>query len=290
MRFIAGLVAGWFFLAGEVPTYASADGEFDTKYGHTYVERETGPLKADVYIPRAEGVHPAVLVVHGGAWTMGTRAQLSGVAQLLAKSGFCAVAISYRLAPQSKFPAQIEDCKEAVRWMREHATDLKIDPTRIGGFGYSAGAQLVALLGTTDIEDGLEGTEKPSERPSTRIQAVVGGGAPCDFRAMPLDEKFLSFWLGGSRRELPDQYRLASPAAFISADDPPMFFFHGENDELVPLSLARGMCDQLKLCGCNAELYVVPMIGHTAAAMDRKAVEKAIAFLAQHLKAPQATP
>jgi acetyl esterase/lipase len=267
-----------------------AAGDFDAQYGETYVERETGSLKADLYIPRSAGLHPGVLVVHGGAWAMGTRAQLSGAAQLLAKSGFCAVAISYRLAPQSKFPAQIEDCKEAVRWMREHAAELKLDPARIGGFGYSAGAQLVALLGTSDAKDGLEGTDKPAEKPSTRLQAVVGGGAPCDFRAMPLDERFLGFWLGGTRREVPEQYRLASPAAFISADDPPMFFFHGENDELVPLALARGMCEQLKLCGCSSELYVVPMIGHTAAAMDRTAVEKGIAFLAQHLKTSQATP
>jgi acetyl esterase/lipase len=264
-------------------------GEFDAKYGETYIERDTGPLKADLYIPKSAGLHPGVLVVHGGAWTMGTRAQLSGVAQMLAKSGFTAVAISYRLAPQSKFPAQIEDCKAAVRWMREHAAELKLDPERIGGFGYSAGAHLVALLGTTDAEDGLEGVEKPAELPSTRLQAVAGGGAPCDFRVMPLDEKFLGFWLGGSRREVPEQYRLASPATFISEDDPPMFFFHGENDELVPLFIPQGMCDAMKTCGCNAELYVVPMIGHTAAAYDRTAVQKSVDFLAHHLKL-QATP
>jgi acetyl esterase/lipase len=266
------------------------NGDFEAKYGETYVERETGPLKADLYIPKSTGLHPGVLVVHGGAWAMGTRAQLSGIAQLLAKSGFCAVAISYRLAPQSKFPAQIEDCKEAVRWMREHAEELKLDPNRIGGFGYSAGAQLVALLGTTDAADGLEGTAKPAKKPSTRLQAVVGGGAPCDFRAMPLDEEFLGFWLGGTRREVPDQYRLASPAAFITADDPPMFFFHGERDELVPLSLAQGMCDQLKLCGCSSDLYVVPMIGHTAAGMDRTAIQKGIDFLSQQLQNTPAVP
>lgn len=265
-------------------------GEFDAKYGETYLERETGPLKADLYIPRSEGLHPGVLVVHGGAWMMGTRAQLSGVAQLLAKSGFTAVAISYRLAPQSKFPAQIEDCKAAVRWMREHAKELRIDPNHIGGFGYSAGAHLVALLGTSDEKDGLEGIDDPDHKlPSSRLQAVVGGGAPCDFRELPLDEAFLGFWLGGTRRQLPEQYRRASPASFISADDPPMFFFHGERDELVPLRSAESMCQSLQTCGCSAELYVVPMIGHTAAAFDRTAVQKGIAFLAEHLHS-QATP
>lgn len=269
-----------------ISSFATA-GEFTTKYGETYIERDTGPLKADLYIPKTAGPHPGVIVVHGGAWTMGTRAQLTGIAQQLAKAGFSTVAISYRLAPKSKFPAQIEDCKAAVRWMRSHAADLKLDPNRIGGFGYSAGAHLVALLGTTDEADGLEGIDNPEKQPTTRLQAVVGGGAPCDFRALPLDERFLGFWLGGTRREVPEQYRLASPAAFISADDPPMFFFHAENDELVPLFSPQRMCDSLKTCGCSAEIYVVPMIGHTAAVWDRTAVEKGIAFLGQHLKVEQ---
>ena len=221
------------------------NGEFDAKYGQTYIERETGPLKADLYIPRDNGPFiPACWssTAAPGRWALGPSCRASH--KCWPKQGFTAVAISYRLAPQSKFPAQIEDCKAAVRWMRDHAADLKIDPARIGGFGYSAGAQLVALLGTTDADDGLEGIDEPEKATSTRLQAVVGGGTPCDFRAMPLDERFLGFWLGGTRREVPEQYRLASPAAFVSADDPPMFFFHGEKDELVPLFSPQGMCEQ----------------------------------------------
>ena len=145
-----------------------------------------------------------MLVVHGGAWRMGTRGQLSGVAQMLAKHGFTAVAISYRLAPQYKFPAQIEDCKDAVRWMRTNAARLKIDPERIGGFGYSAGAHLVSLLGTTDAKDGLEGSPSARRRPpSTRLQCVAAGGAPCDLRPIPDDVDGLSFFLGGSPAHVP---------------------------------------------------------------------------------------
>ena len=168
-------------------------GEFTAKYGVPYVERPSGALQADTYIPQTPGPHPGVLVVHGGAWHMGHRAQLSGVAQKLAQQGFSAVAISYRLAPQDKFPAQIEDCKAAVRWMRTHAAELKLDPERIGGFGYSAGAHLVTLLGTTDSQDGLEGVDDPSAVPSTRLQAVAGGGTPCDFRGMPPDPENAEF-------------------------------------------------------------------------------------------------
>ena len=257
--------------------------EIETRYGQVYVERETGPLKADVYLPEGEGPFPGVVVVHGGAWYIGTRAQLSGAARLLAQHGMTAVAISYRLAPKHQFPAQIEDCKAAVRWMRERAEALKIDPGRLGGFGYSAGAQLVALLGTTDADDGLEGVDDPELCPSTRLQAVAAGGVPCDFRVLEPDSKMLAFWLGGTRREVGEKYRLASPRAFVTSDDPPMFFFHGENDQLVPMESPQAMCKSLQEAGVAADLYVVPKIGHNFAAMDRKALAKSVTFLKEKL-------
>jgi acetyl esterase/lipase len=262
--------------------------EIDVTYGVTYAERDSGPVKADVYVPRGDGPFPGVLVVHGGAWRVGSRSQLGGVAQLLAERGFTAVAISYRLAPQYKFPAQIDDCKSAVRWMRSNAAAWKIDPEHIGGFGYSAGAHLVSLLGTTGPDDGLEGVADAAMLPSTRLQAIAAGGAPCDFRPLPLDEDFLAFWLGGSRGQLPNQYRLASPAAFITADDPPFFFFHGENDQLVPLMSPTQMQRELAAAGVSAELYTVPKLGHLACCMDRGAIDRSIAFLEQHLKTTSA--
>ena len=274
-------IAGWERLAqGKEPA------PVETRYGEVYAERDSGPLKADVYIPQGEGPFPGVVVVHGGAWYTGTRAQLAGVAQLLAQRGITAVAISYRLAPKHKFPAQIEDCKAAVRWMREKAATLKIDPKRVGGFGYSAGAQLVTLLGTTDESAGLEGIANPQQAPSTRLQAVAAGGVPCDFRVIDLDARGLDFWLGGTRREVGDLYRLASPRAFVSGDDPPMFFFHGENDNLVPMISPEAMCTSLKEVGVPSELYVVPKIGHIFAAMDRTALAKSVDFLVESLRVP----
>jgi len=279
---IVHFVALALFLGGNA-CHTGLAGEYESHFGEVYVERDSGPLKADLYVPEGEGPFPGVLVVHGGAWYMGTRAQLSGFAQLLASRGMTAVAISYRFAPTHKFPAQIEDCKAAVRWMRSNTERLKIDPERIGGFGYSAGAQLVALLGTTDANDGLEGEIDTTDTPSTRLQAVAGGGAPCDFRTFPLDTEMLSFWLGGTRRQLAEQYRLASPAEFVSADDPPMFFFHGEKDNLVPVTSPTTMCRVLKSVGVPSELYVVPNTGHVFAMLDRTALDKCATFLAEKL-------
>ena len=152
--------------------------------GRTYVKRDSGPLDADVYMPTGKGPFPGMLVVHGGAWRVGTRAQLAGVAATLAEHGYTAVAISYRLAPSATFPAQIYDCQAAVRWMRTNASELKIDPQHIGGFGYSAGGHLVALLGVLSDKDFKE-EGIPADSASARLQVVLAGGAPCDFRDLP---------------------------------------------------------------------------------------------------------
>jgi len=142
-------------------------------------------------------------------------------------------------------------------------------------------------LGATDADDGLEG-KTDDDAPSTRLQAVACGGAPCEFRVLEPDERMLSFWLGGTRREKPEQYRLASPAAFASADDPPMFFFHGEKDQMVPLNSPVLMCRVLHEVGVEADLYVVPGAGHNWALMDRTALEKSVEFLAAHLQGEDA--
>ncbi len=120
---------------------------YDVFRGQCYVKRDSGELAADIYVPKVEGRFPGMLVVHGGAWRLGDRNQLAPIAAALAEHGYTAMAISYRLAPGSTFPAQIYDCQAAVRWLREHAGDYKLDSKRVGAFGYSAGGQLVALLG-----------------------------------------------------------------------------------------------------------------------------------------------
>jgi acetyl esterase/lipase len=249
----------------------------------TYVTRPTGSLDADVFIPVGDGPFPGMLVVHGGAWRGGSRAQMSSVAQKFAEHGYTAVTVSYRLAPQSPFPAQLYDCEAAVRWMRTNAQKFRIDPAHIGGFGYSAGGHLVALLGTLPEnefkEDGVA-----AEAPSTRLQCVLAGGAPCDFRVLPADSSFLAYWLAGTPSEKPENYRNASPAYFISADDPPMFFFSGEDDVIVPISSPQRMVKLLTEMGVICKMHAIKNAGHLNALFDRDAIDGAFAFADAHLK------
>jgi len=246
----------------------AAEPSYETIRSLVYAPREDEPLRADVYRPAGKGPFPGVLCVHGGAWTVGNKNQMAAIARQLAEAGYTAVTINYRLAPKYKFPAQIEDCRAALLWMRENARQYKIDPDRLGAWGYSAGGHLVALLGTS----------------GTGLKAVVAGGAPCDFRNVPLDSQRLAFWLGGTRHELPKIYQAASPAEFVSADDPPMFFYHGQLDGVVPVEHPTEMAAELKRLGVTARLYVVPKAGHLGAFVDRSAVTEAVRFLDQHLK------
>jgi acetyl esterase/lipase len=200
---------------------------------------------------------------------------MNRIADRLAEDGYTCVSINYRLAPKHRFPAQIEDCRAAVAWMRAHQDKLKLDPKRIAGFGYSAGGHLVSLLATADVL---------KDEPDTRLQCVVAGGAPCDFRPLPAKWDFLAYWLGGTREANPEAYELASPMKYVTADDPPAFFYHGEEDKLVPRFSPEQMVESLKKAGVDASIYLVPKAGHIEAFFSDDAVGKAISFLNLQLK------
>jgi len=248
-----------------------------------YVKRDSGPLAMDVYMPPGAGPYPAVLVVHGGAWKIGSRAQLAAVAIALAERGYTAACVSYRLAPKDTFPAQIYDCQAAVRWLRQHAKEYKIDPARVGGYGYSAGGHLVALLGALDDDDFRE-AGVAADAPSARLQVVIAGGAPCDFSVLSEDSKRLAYWLGGTPKQKPKEYRDASPVTFISADDPPMFFFHGAHDLLVPANSPQRMVSLLTKAGVTAEMHMIPHAGHIEAIFDQATMASAMEFVDKYLK------
>ncbi len=263
---VSGVLAiAW--LAGACPEAHSAESAYQVVRNVTYATRDDGELKADIYCPAGTGPFPAVICIHGGAWFSGGRYQMMLVGRQLAERGYVAIAIAYRLAPKHKFPAQIEDCQEAVKWATKWAGQYKIDAGRIAAWGYSAGGHLAALLGVSDPQ----------------IKAVVAGGAPCDFRQLPADARTLAYWLGGTRSEMPDVYRSASPAALIKPNSPPFFFYHGEADNLVPLKQPKDMIAALKQAGVEAQLHMVPKAGHIAAFLDRQCIEAAIDFLDKHL-------
>lgn len=239
-------------------------------------------LKADIYSPRGLGPYAAVLVIPGGGWESGERDDMDDFCERLAEHGYVAVTIDYRHAPQYKFPSQLHDVQQAVRWLRTKAESLSVEPDRIGVLGYSAGGHLAALLGSVGEGDPLD---TPYGGSDTRVRAVVSGAGPTDLRKYEGGELVPQF-IGGSREQMPDAFALASPITHVSANDPPMFFYHGTVDTLVPPDHSQDMKKALDAVNVPSELYLLSGLGHiTAFYFDGRPMKAALNFLDRHLRA-----
>ncbi len=240
--------------------------------------QQNDPLQvADVYMPPTKDIehqplYPGILAIHGGAWAAGDKRFDALHCRKIAEQGYVVMAINYRLAPRDKHPAQIDDCREALRWLSEHAQEYHIDPDKLGVWGYSAGGHLAALLATD---------RKPEDPP---IRVCVAGGAPVDLRMIPEDSRVLAGFLGGTRKALKDVYLQASPIEHVSPDDPPMMLYHGDADELVPIEYASKMHKKLQDSGVACDYLVLGGKSHIMAFVDAKGITRSIQFLDQHLK------
>lgn len=243
--------------------------QYDLVYG-----AQNEPMhRADVYRPveNPDAKLPAVLMIHGGAWSLGDKTNDRLHAKRLAQMGFVVVAINYRLAPMHKFPAQVDDCYQAVEWLVQAERDFGIDRDRIGAWGYSAGGHLAAMI-ATQPKSGLP-----------RIKACVVGAAPCDLTVIPPSSQLLRGFLGGTRSEFPERYRDASPVTFVTPDDPPMFLFHGDRDALVPQNSTVAMTEALKRNGVPFEYEVVAGKAHLTTFINHDITEKSFQFLKEKL-------
>src|SRR6185503_16053673 len=171
-------------------------------------------LKLNLGRPKEQtGTRPCVVLIHGGGWAAGNKNLHDPQVRDLIKRGFVGATVGYRFAPKHIFPAQIEDVKCAIRFLRANADKYGIDKDRIGAVGFSAGAHLSMLLGTMDKDDGLEGEGGCSDQ-SSKANAVVAFFAPTDLTSSDWHEKtgkILLGFLGGSKQEKPELYKKASP-------------------------------------------------------------------------------
>ena len=231
------------------------------------------PMQLDVFTPRRNALSPVVLLFHGGHWQLGQRHLMEPIATTLARRGYVAITVSYQLAPMSRFPDQLRDAQQAVRWLREHAAELHADPMRIGVWGFSSGAHIGAMLAMISPGD-------PWGAPDLRIRAVVGGGTPTDLEHFnPADGMAL---FGVSAEQDPDLYRHASPLYQVSSRAPPTFLYHGLDDTEVPVEQAVKLRAALARVGAPVELDVVRGVGHAGA--TEAAMDPALGFLDRVLK------
>jgi len=242
-----------------------------------YVSKGHERQKLDLFLPRA-GTNPLPVIVwiHGGAWKAGSKEQCPAL-QFVAR-GYAVASINYRLSQHAVFPAQIEDCKAAIRWLRAHASEYKLDPDRVGVWGASAGGHLVALLGTSGDVKAFDVGENLNI--SSRVQAVVDFFGPVDFTQMskyaPKDGPFdhdaadspESLLIGGAVQQNKDKAAKASPLTYISKDDPPFLIMHGDKDNIVPYQQSEQLRDALQQAGVPVTLKIIPGAGHGFAGPD----------------------
>jgi acetyl esterase/lipase len=216
---------------------------------------------------------PAIVVIHGGGWLEGDKSSFASREQGVpgnivdfAALGFVAVTVNYRLSGEAPFPAALEDCKCAVRWLRAHAKDYNVDPDRIGAYGNSAGGHLAMLLGMVAKDAGLEG-DGPYQNESSLVQAVVSDSGPVDLIAQyeqgPLRTVIAQFMGGPPEGKRIAEYQKASPLHRATANAPPLLLIYGVADEQVPVETADRLVVALDRLGHKYVSYHrLAQVGH----------------------------
>jgi acetyl esterase/lipase len=251
--------------------------------------------KLDLYVPKGDGPFPLVIWVHGGAWQGGSK-EGGGPALFLLGRGYAVASINYRLSQHAKFPAQIEDCQAAVRFLRATAEKYHLDSAHFGAMGASAGGHLVALMGTAGDAKEFAGYGSVKEG-SSRVQCVVDLFGPTDLTKMreqssgkgKIDhdspDSPEAKLIGGPVQQNKEKAAKANPITYVTKDDPPFLILHGDQDPLVPLGQSELLQAALKKAGVESELVVIPGAGHGGKEFTTDATRKKVeAFFDKHLK------
>lgn len=260
--------------------------ERDVEYGRA----GDRPLKLDLYCPKhkSEKPLPVIVFVHGGAWISGDKSTAaSRLAALAAQGDYVCASVGYRLSGEATWPAQIHDCKAAIRWLRANAAKYHLDPEKIGVWGVSAGGHLVSMLGTSgDVKD-LEGDCGSADQ-SSRVTCVVDFCGPSDFSAIPIATHAagpIRQLLGGSLEEIKGKLTAASPVTYVSKDDPPFLIVHGTDDNTVPIRQAEILYEALQQADVEAVFLKIEGGGHGIGGPE--VMERVTAFFDKHLRGQQ---
>lgn len=249
-----------------------------------------GGQKMDILRPRADSStpRPAVLLVHGGGFRAGSKEGYIPLAIKLAEHGYIAATVNYRLAPQHRFPAAIEDVKSAVRFLRANAAKYNIDPAHIGARGGSAGGHLVLMLGLTAGVKEFE-SAGPNQDQSTAVQCVVDDYGPTDFTqsyAKSVDAaEVLPLWFGADLTHNRLAHMRGSPLNWVTPNAAPILAIHGTADPYVAYEQSLWIIERLIAAGVPAELETITGAGHGFKGADlQRSDDRAFAWFDKYLK------
>lgn len=284
-----------------VAPFVRAEGTDTLQRDIPYETIDGTPIKLDVAIPKDQGPGPFPLIVciHGGAWRIGDKSKFTGMIEAMARHGYVAASINYRFAPRYRWPAQLDDSKAAVHFLKLHATEYQIDVDRLGATGESAGSQMAMLLGFQP--------DRPGDSPltSVRARAIVNYYGPADLSQWDVSPLVDFIWRKRFHETLEDAMadflgtkdpksptiRQASPITYVDDCCPPVLTFHGTLDPMVPYHQAELLHAALRKCGVAEQLVPIPNGLHGGWARDVKADadERALAFFDAYLKAGPVT-
>lgn len=242
---------------------------FDVPYAGTDNPKQT----INLFLPKkpnGDKPLPIVVHIHGGGWSGGDKSGYTArCAQLAATGDYAAASVGYRLSGEVKWPAQIYDCKAAIRWLHAHAKELNIDPERIGVTGGSAGGHLVTLLGVTNGNKALEGDVGDNGSASSRVACVINFCGPQDMgaplmkgEAAKVDDPAVAGLVGGPLAEHAAAVKECSPLTYVSKETVPIMTVHGTDDARVDFKHAEWLDAALKKAGATSYLVPIQGAGH----------------------------
>lgn len=246
----------------------------------------------DLYLPEAPSaeLRPLLVYIHGGGWAAGSKDRAEVLTGLIKGTPLVGASLNYRLSNEAKWPAQIHDCKAAIRWLRAHAKEHGINPDKIAAFGISAGGHLVSMLGVTGGEKDLEGNLGLHLDQSSRVTCVLDFCGPSNFLTFggkgstidPDDPKgALARLIGGPLKDKREIGQNASPVSHLSSDDAPFLIIHGDKDTIVPYSQAQEFDAALEAAKLPSTLITGTDGPHVF--VSAPLIERMKAFLGRHL-------
>lgn len=246
------------------------------------------PLTLHLAMPeKLDKPAPCIVVIHGGAWRAGDKSQHIQQIFDFARKGYVSVSVGYRFCPKHVFPAQVEDVKCAVRFLRANAEKYHIDPDRFGAVGFSAGAHLSMMLGVMGKDDGLEGSGGSPDQ-SSKVQAVVAFFGPTDFNAEdipPVSIGLLNDFVGATKENDKGERKKASPITYVTKDDAPLLIFQGTKDPLVPHTQAYKMTDVMTAAGVPGRVELLLGAGHGWGGKEiQRSFSQTLEFFGEKLK------
>lgn len=287
-----GLIIG--LQAGTGLTALASDDRFEINVSRDieFASVDDLSLKLDLYQPVGAASPPLIVWVHGGAWRAGSKDSMP--LHELVKRGYAIASVDYRLSPVAKFPAQVHDCKAAIRFLRAKARQYGYDASKIGIAGSSAGGHLVAEIGVTNGHPKLEGTVGEHLDQSSSVQAIVDYYGPTNFltilkqstpHGLSVRVPALQLLLGSQPEENAALSKLASPVFHVDRNDPPLLMIHGDADPQVPINQSHELHGRYKKLGLPTRLEVVHDGAHGGPEFyDQARIDLVDQFLTAHLR------